>query len=182
MRANSASATALFASASWYLARSSGLSIRTRIAPAVTSWPRLTGIRATRPSTRAAISVRVLSASPWIIRGGGTARYQAEAAMIPMTRRATTMAAGAPLCFFPAGFFASGFGGAGAALGNACVGSAFDFSRAGAGSLTIGFSGVVDILHLLSPVQAARGHYVNTGRLRAESREIEHTPARPESL
>jgi hypothetical protein len=46
------------------------------VAPAATSWPRTTGIFARRPETRAAISIRVLSASPCTSKGSGRARYQ----------------------------------------------------------------------------------------------------------
>src|SRR5262249_45606610 len=54
--------------------------IRQDAAPAAASWPRMTGISATRPSTCAAMSNRVTSTSPCTSRGCGGARYQIDKA------------------------------------------------------------------------------------------------------
>jgi len=69
--------------------------IRQDAAPAATSWPRMTGISATRPSTRAAISNRVASTLPCTSRGCGRARYQIEAATKAITT--PTMIDGSPV-------------------------------------------------------------------------------------
>src|SRR5215831_3098170 len=87
MLASCASATFLAASACSFFAIVSGLSMRTRTALAATSWPRTTGISATRPSTRAAMSNRVASTSPCTRRGCGRTRYQIDRPTIAaMTR------------------------------------------------------------------------------------------------
>src|SRR5262245_33836634 len=54
--------------------------MRTSTALSATSWPRTTGTSATRPSTRAAMSNRVASASPCTSRGSGRTRYQIDKA------------------------------------------------------------------------------------------------------
>src|SRR6516165_5795954 len=61
-----------------FLAIVSGLSMRTSTAPAATSCPGTTGMSATRPSTRAAMSRRVASISPCTSRGCGRTRYQID--------------------------------------------------------------------------------------------------------
>ncbi len=93
MRLRSAIATARAASASLSLVSSSGLSIVTRTCPAATSLPRWTGRSATRPSTRAAMSTRVASASPWTRSGCGWTRYQSDRPTIAAIESATMMAA-----------------------------------------------------------------------------------------
>src|SRR5258708_12170821 len=96
MRAGSVSATPLGATASSYFDSSSGLSILRRTAPEPTSWPLTTGILMIRPSTLAAMSIRVLSASPCIISDVGRDRYQAERQTIANTTMATAVAAPPP--------------------------------------------------------------------------------------
>jgi hypothetical protein len=62
----------LFSASAWpNSAISSGLSTTSKVAPAATFWPRATAIFASRPETRAAMSIRVLSASPWTSNGSG---------------------------------------------------------------------------------------------------------------
>ena len=86
MFASCASATTLAAIDCACLAIVSGLSILTSTAPAATFWPRTTGISATRPSTRAAMSSRVASTSPCTSSGTGRTRYQIDRlAMTAMT-------------------------------------------------------------------------------------------------
>src|SRR5262245_32045897 len=92
--ASCASATTLAARACASFATVSGLSIRTSTAPASTFCPRTTGISATRPSTRAAMSSRVASTSPCSSSGAGRTRYQMESEAIAMTTIAR-MTAGA---------------------------------------------------------------------------------------
>jgi hypothetical protein len=77
------------ASACSFFAIVSGLSMRTSTVPAATSWPRTTGISATRPSTRAAMSNRVASTSPCTIRGCGRTRYQIDKAATKAITRPT---------------------------------------------------------------------------------------------
>ena len=91
MLASCASATTLAASACSCLAIVSGLSIRTSTAPAATFWPRSTGISATRPSTRAAMSKRVASTSPCTSRGSGRTRYQIDRPAMAATTKPTMM-------------------------------------------------------------------------------------------
>src|SRR5262249_15484215 len=87
MFASCASAVTLAANAWSFFANVSGLSMRTSNAPAATSWPSFTAISATRPSTRAAMSNRVASASPCTSRGCGPTKYQADR---PTTAAITT--------------------------------------------------------------------------------------------
>ena len=63
-------------------ATSSGLLMTNRVAPATTFWPRLTPIFADRPETRAALSMRVLSASLWTSNGSGLSNYQIASPII----------------------------------------------------------------------------------------------------
>jgi len=60
------------------------IAISSNVAPAGTSWPRTTEIFARRPETRAAISIRVLCASPCTSKGSGRARYQIAKPIIAM--------------------------------------------------------------------------------------------------
>jgi hypothetical protein len=98
MFASCASAAILAANACSFFAIVSGLSMRTSIAPATTSWPSFRGISATRPSTRAAMSNRVASASPCTSRGCGRTKYQTDrpttAAITTLTMMDETMADG----------------------------------------------------------------------------------------
>src|SRR4051794_12771140 len=100
MLASWASATTLPATACSRLAMFSGLSIRTSTAPAATFSPRVTGMSATRPSMRAAMSSRVASTSPWTSSGCGRTRNQIEspamtATMTPTMMEETRLARGA---------------------------------------------------------------------------------------
>jgi hypothetical protein len=71
----------LFSASAWpNSAISSGLSTTSKVA--ATFWPRATAIYASRPETRAAMSIRVLSASPWTSNGSGRARYQIASPII----------------------------------------------------------------------------------------------------
>src|SRR5262245_26842917 len=90
--ASCASATTLAATACSFFAIVSGLSIRTSTVPAATSWPRTTGISATRPSTRAAMSSRVASTSPCTSKGWGRTRYQIDKDATAAITRPTIMA------------------------------------------------------------------------------------------
>src|SRR5262245_51255245 len=92
MLASCASATILAAIACSFFAIVSGLSIRTSTAPAATSCPRPTGISATRPSTRAAMSSRVASTSPCTSKGWGRTRYQIDKDATAAITRPTIMA------------------------------------------------------------------------------------------
>jgi len=68
------------------------LSIRTSTAPEATSWPRCTGISATRPSTRAAMSRRVASTSPCTSSGSDRTKYQIDNPATAATTMATMIA------------------------------------------------------------------------------------------
>jgi len=78
------------------LARSSGLSMSSSFCPAATLSPRFTSSAASRPSTRAAMSIRVLSASPWIISGAGLVKYHMDNATIAATIRVRMTADATP--------------------------------------------------------------------------------------
>src|SRR5215468_2112378 len=91
MFASCASATILAASPCSFFAIVSGLSMRTRTAPAATSWPSFTGISATRPSTRAAMSSCVASTTPWTNSGDGHIRYQIDRAEMATATTPTMM-------------------------------------------------------------------------------------------
>src|SRR5262245_21878888 len=69
-----------------------------------------------RPSTRAAMSIRTLSASPWMISGAGSARYQAERPIIARTISVTTVAATPPRLDRSGGVARDGGGGSAGAL------------------------------------------------------------------
>jgi hypothetical protein len=99
------------------LAIVSGLSILTSTVPAAMSWPRATGMSATRPSTRAAMSSRVASTSPCTSSGSPRTRYQIDRpAMTAMTT--ATIADGIRVEAGGCAFGAS-FGGSGAACAGA---------------------------------------------------------------
>src|SRR6516162_6379621 len=65
--------------------------MRASTAPAATSWPRSTGISATRPSTRAAMSRRVASTSPCTSNGSPRTRYEIDRLATAATTRPTMM-------------------------------------------------------------------------------------------
>jgi len=65
-----------------------------RVAPGATFRPRATAIFSSRPETRAAMSIRVLSASPWTSNGSGRTRYRIASPIIVRKTTTVTMARG----------------------------------------------------------------------------------------